>query len=56
MSVFFGIDTVLIVALIGSPLILSIDRRPCHEILAPNFLACCWWGWPARELILFLLC
>jgi len=31
MSIFFAIDTALIVALIGSRLIRSIDRRTCHE-------------------------
>jgi small-conductance mechanosensitive channel len=54
MSVFFAIDTVLIVALIGSPLspVYRVNDLPREFWL--QILACCWWALAARELIAFL--
>jgi small-conductance mechanosensitive channel len=54
MSIFFVVHTVLIVALVGSPL--RPVFRPCD--LPREFwlqmLTCCWWVLAARELIFFL--
>src|SRR5882757_6415984 len=54
MSVFFGIDTVLIVALIGSPLNPVYRPQDLPREFWLQILACCWWGLAARELISFL--
>ena len=54
MSVFFALETVLIVALIGSPL--HPVYRP-HELPREfwlQILSCFWWALAARELISFL--
>jgi small-conductance mechanosensitive channel len=51
MSIFFAVQTVLIVVLVGSPL--HPFFRP--QDLQPKFwlqvLTCCWWGLAARQLI-----
>ena len=54
MSVFFAIDTVLIVALIGSPLSPVYRVKDLPREFWLQILACCWWALAARELIVFL--
>ncbi|HZC36891.1 MAG TPA: mechanosensitive ion channel family protein [Chthoniobacterales bacterium] len=54
MSVFFAIDTVLIVALIGSPLSPVYRVKDLPREFWLQILACCWWALAARELIAFL--
>jgi len=54
MSVFFAIDTVLIVALIGSPLDPIYRPQDLPREFWLQILACWWWGLAARELISFL--
>ncbi|MGA8482347.1 MAG: mechanosensitive ion channel family protein [Chthoniobacterales bacterium] len=54
MSIFFAIDTVLIVALIGSPLNPVYRPQDLPREFWLQILACCWWGLAARELISFL--
>jgi Mechanosensitive ion channel/Cyclic nucleotide-binding domain len=54
MSVFFAIDTVLIVALIGSPLNPVYRPQDLPREFWLQILACWWWGLAARELISFL--
>src|SRR5260221_5097785 len=54
MSVFFAIDTLLIVALIGSPLNPVYRPQDLPRVFWLQILACWWWGLAARELISFL--
>jgi small-conductance mechanosensitive channel len=54
MSVFFAVDTALIVALIGSPLNPVYRPQDLPREFWLQILACCWWGLAARELISFL--
>src|SRR6266403_3466040 len=54
MSIFFAIDTVLIVALIGSPLNPVYRPQDLPREFWLQILACWWWGLAARELISFL--
>src|SRR5260221_10336548 len=54
MSIFFAIDTALIVALIGSPLNPVYRPQDLPREFWLQILACCWWGLAARELISFL--
>jgi hypothetical protein len=54
MSIFFAIGTVLIVALIGSPLNPVYRPQDLPREFWLQILACCWWGLAARELISFL--
>ena len=54
MSIFFAVETVLIVALVGSPLhpVFRLKELPREFWL--QILTCCWWVLAARELICFL--
>jgi small-conductance mechanosensitive channel len=54
MSIFFALETVLIVALVGSPLhpIFRLKELPREFWL--QILTCFWWALAARELISFL--
>jgi uncharacterized membrane protein YvlD (DUF360 family) len=54
MSIFFAVETVLIVALVGSPLhpVFRLKELPREFWL--QILTCCWWVLAARELISFL--
>jgi small-conductance mechanosensitive channel len=54
MSIFFAVQTVLIVALIGSPLHPVYRPRDLSREFWLQILACLWWGLAARELISFL--
>jgi small-conductance mechanosensitive channel len=50
-SIFFAIQTVLIVALVGSPLRPLYRPRDLPREFWLQILVCCWWGLAARELI-----
>lgn len=50
-SLFFGADTVLIVALLGSPLSPMVHLPDASRQFWLQMVACCWWGLAARELI-----
>jgi small-conductance mechanosensitive channel len=54
MSVFFAVDTALVVALIGSPLNPVYRPQDLPREFWLQILACFWWGLAARELISFL--
>jgi small-conductance mechanosensitive channel/CRP-like cAMP-binding protein len=54
MSVFFGVDTVLIVALIGSPLSPMFRPQDLPREFWLEILTCVWWALAARELIALL--
>jgi small-conductance mechanosensitive channel len=54
MSLFFAIETVLIVALIGSPLAPVVRPKDLPRQFWLQILACCWWALAAREVIAFL--
>ena len=54
MSIFFAISTVLIMALIDSPLNPVYRPQDLPREFWLQILACCWWGLAARELISFL--
>jgi small-conductance mechanosensitive channel len=54
MSVFFAVNTALIVSLIGSPLNPVYRPQDLPREFWLQILACCWWGLAARELISFL--
>ncbi len=55
MSIFFAVETVLIVALVGSPLhpVFRLKELPREFWL--QILTCCWWVLAARELISLLV-
>jgi small-conductance mechanosensitive channel len=53
-SVFFAVETALIVALVGSPLRPVYKPRDLPREFWVQILVCCWWGLAARELISFL--
>jgi small-conductance mechanosensitive channel/CRP-like cAMP-binding protein len=54
MSIFFVVHTVLLVALVGSPLHpVFKHRNPLHGFWL-QVLACCWWALAARQIISFL--
>jgi len=53
-SLFFALDTVLIIALIGSPLMPVVRPHDLGRQFWLQILACCWWALAARELIAFL--
>jgi small-conductance mechanosensitive channel len=50
-SIFFAIQTVLIVALVGSPLRPTFRLRDLPREFWLQILVCCWWGLAARELV-----
>src|SRR6202043_2172157 len=50
-SIFFGMQTVLIVGLVGSPLRPVYRPRDLPREFWLQILVCCWWGLAARELI-----
>jgi small-conductance mechanosensitive channel/CRP-like cAMP-binding protein len=54
MSIFFAISTVLIMALIDSPVNPVYRPQDLPREFWLQILACCWWGQAARELISFL--
>jgi integrase len=54
MSIFFAVQTVLIVALIGSPLRPVYRPRDLPREFWLQILVCFWWALAARELISFL--
>ena len=54
MSIFFAVQTVLIVALIGSPLHPFFRPQDLPRKFWLQVLTCCWWGLAARELIALL--
>jgi small-conductance mechanosensitive channel/CRP-like cAMP-binding protein len=54
MSFFFAVDTVLIVALIGTPLAPGFRPKDLPREFWLQILACVWWALAARELIAFL--
>jgi small-conductance mechanosensitive channel/CRP-like cAMP-binding protein len=54
MSLFFAVDTVLIVALIGTPLSPVFRPRDLPREFWLQILACVWWALAARELIALL--
>jgi small-conductance mechanosensitive channel/CRP-like cAMP-binding protein len=54
MSAFFTVDTLLIVALIGSPLSPVFRPQDLPREFWLQILACVWWALAARELIAFL--
>ncbi len=54
MSIFFAVQTILIVALIGSPLRPVYRPRDLPREFWLQILACFWWALAARELISFL--
>jgi hypothetical protein len=54
MSVFFAVDTVLIVTLIGMPLAPVFRAKDVPREFWLQILACVWWALVARELIAFL--
>jgi hypothetical protein len=54
MSIFFAVQTVLIVALIGSPLHPAFRQQDLPRKFWLQVLTCCWWGLAARELIALL--
>jgi small-conductance mechanosensitive channel len=53
-SIFFALQTVLIVALVGSPLRPVYRPRDLPREFWLQILVCCWWGLAARELISLL--
>ena len=54
MSIFFAVQTVLIVALIGSPLHPFLRPQDLPRKFWLQVLTCFWWGLAARELIALL--
>jgi len=54
MSVFFALETALIVALVGSPLHPVYQPQELPREFWLQILACFWWALAARELIAFL--
>ena len=54
MSLFFAIETILIVALIGSPLAPVVRPHDLAREFWLQILACCWWALAAREVIALL--
>ena len=54
MSIFFAVQTVLIVALIGSPVHPFFRPQDLPRKFWLQVLTCCWWGLAARELIALL--
>src|SRR6201994_3562664 len=50
-SIFFAIQTVLIVELVGSPLRPIYRLRDLPREFWLQILVCCWWGLAARELV-----
>ncbi|MBV8274470.1 MAG: mechanosensitive ion channel [Verrucomicrobia bacterium] len=54
MSVFFSVDTLLIVALIGSPLSPVFRPKDLPREFWLQILTCVWWALAARELIALL--
>jgi small-conductance mechanosensitive channel len=50
-SIFFAIQTVLIVALVGSPFRPIYRPRDLPREFWLQILMCCWWGLAARELV-----
>jgi small-conductance mechanosensitive channel len=54
MSLFFAIETILIVALLGSPLSPVVRLHDLSRQFWLQILACFWWALAAREVIAFL--
>ncbi len=54
MSIFFAVQTVVIVALVGSPLHPLFGPQELGRKFWLQILTCCWWGLTARELIALL--
>ena len=54
MTLFFAVETVLIVALVGSPLRPVYRLRDLSREFWLQILSCCWWGLAARELVSFV--
>src|ERR1700730_301424 len=50
-SLFFALETVLIVSLIGSPLRPVYRLKDLSREFWLQFLTCCWWGLAARQLV-----
>ena len=48
-SLFFALETVLIVSLIGSPLRPVYRLKDLSREFWLQFLTCCWWGLAARQ-------
>ena len=53
-SLFFALETVLIVSLIGSPLRPVYRLKDLSREFWLQFLTCCWWGLAARQLVNFV--
>src|SRR6202795_480646 len=53
-SLFFALETVLIVNLIGSPLHPVYRLKDLSREFWLQFLTCCWWGLAARQLVNFV--
>jgi small-conductance mechanosensitive channel len=51
MSLFFALETILIVSLIGSPLRPVYRLKDLSREFWLQFLTCCWWGLAARQLV-----
>jgi hypothetical protein len=54
MSIFFAFDTLLVIALIGSPLYPTVRPPDSPRTFWLQILTCCWWALAGRELISFL--
>ena len=54
MSILFVVQTVVIVALVGSPLHPLFGPQELPRKFWLQILTCCWWGLAARELIALL--
>ena len=53
-TIFFAVHTVLLVALVGSPLHPVFTQQNALRGFWLQILACCWWALAARQLISFL--
>jgi small-conductance mechanosensitive channel/CRP-like cAMP-binding protein len=53
-SIFFAVHTVLVVALVGSPLHPVFRQQYALRAFWLQILACCWWALAARQLISLL--
>jgi small-conductance mechanosensitive channel/CRP-like cAMP-binding protein len=53
-TIFFAVHTVLLIALVGSPLHPVFTQQNALRGFWLQILACCWWALAARQLISFL--
>ena len=53
-SIFFAVHTVLLIALVGSPLHPVFKQQNPLRGFWLQILACCWWALAARQIISFL--